>query len=100
MENEIAIADAPASASSATSLGSATGQKKPNAFLVVFLLLTIVALVAIDMYQDRVIQRQRYELRWLMTHSIIRPDAPASGINSQKPAPKPEGTQSSAAAKP
>jgi len=48
--------------------------KKPNYFLVVFLLLTVLGITAINIYQDRVIEKQRYELRWLLTHSTIRPD--------------------------
>jgi len=52
--------------------------KKPNYFLVVFLLLTVLGITAINIYQDRVIEKQRYELRWLLTHSTIRPDVDAA----------------------
>ena len=71
--------------------------KKPNAFLVVFLLLTVVLLVAMDIYQDRLIQQQRYELHWLLTHSTIRPEAFPSDAKAPQALPKPQGTQSSAA---
>jgi hypothetical protein len=48
--------------------------KKSHLFLIVFLLLTVVGITAIDIYQDRVIEKQRYELKWLLAHSTIRPE--------------------------
>jgi len=97
MENEVAISDEAASATPAAGTGASPAAQKPNAFLTVFLLLTIVGLVAIDIYQDRVIQKQRYELRWLITHSIIRPDTIAADDQPQQPAAQPGGAPPSSA---
>jgi len=50
--------------------------KTSRGLLVAILLVTVVALTALDIFQDRVIERQRVELRWLITHTVIRPDVP------------------------
>lgn len=93
MENEIASSNETATADA----GASPNAKKPNAFLIVFLLLTVLGLVAIDIYQDRVIQKQRYEIRWLMTHGTFRPDpVVASDAKAQQPAAKPESAQAQA----
>jgi len=49
-------------------------------FVVALLSVVVLALAALNVYQDHVINRQRYELRWLMTHSTIRPDAPTANV--------------------
>ena len=59
--------------------------KTSRGFLIAILLLVVAGLTALDIYQDHVINKQRYELRWLMTHSIIRPDAAA--VDPAKAAP-------------
>ena len=33
-----------------------------------------VGLTSIDIYQDHVIQKQRFELQWLVAHATIRPE--------------------------
>ena len=38
------------------------------------LLVVVGVLTALDIYQNRIIQTQRFELGWLLTHSTIRPD--------------------------
>ncbi len=51
-------------------------------FLVPFLLLVIALLVVLNFYQNRVIQQQSFELKWLMTHSTITSTVPAkSSVN-------------------
>jgi len=63
--------------------------KTSRGALVAILVVTVAGLVALDIYQDRIIERQRNELRWLMTHSIIRPDAVAA--DAAKSAPSQQG---------
>ena len=55
--------------------------------LIAFLLAVIVGLTALNMYQDKVIEKQRYELQWLLTHSIIKMDGPPAQNGAQTPAP-------------
>ena len=50
--------------------------QKSRAFLIVFLIAAVAGLTALDMYQDRVIEKQKYELRWLMTHAVIKTELP------------------------
>ncbi|HXZ18775.1 MAG TPA: hypothetical protein VEG63_02440 [Candidatus Acidoferrales bacterium] len=59
--------------------------KTSRGFLVAILCVVVVGLTALDIYQDRVIERQRFELRWLLTHAIIRADA--APADAAKPAP-------------
>lgn len=54
--------------------------KTSRGFLVAILVGTVVVMTALDIYQDRVIAQQRFELRWLMTHSVIRPDVPMDAV--------------------
>lgn len=61
------------------------------------LLVVVAGLTALDIYQAKVIEQQKYELRWLMTHSIIRPDAIAA--DAQKAAPANQGATKNGAAK-
>ncbi len=75
--------------------------KKQFNFLIVFLLLAVVAIAAIDIYQDRVIEKQRYELRWLLAHSTIRPETIAADLaKTAQGAPKLDGVQSASVAPP
>lgn len=46
--------------------------------MVAILLLVVTGLTALDIYQDRVIAKQQFELHWLLTHSVIRPDLVAA----------------------
>jgi len=52
--------------------------KSSRGLVIAILLLAVLALTAQNIWQDHLIQRQRYELRWLLTHSTIRPDVPAA----------------------
>jgi uncharacterized membrane protein len=73
-------------------------EKKPNHFLIVFLLLTIVGITAIDIYQDRVIEKQRYELKWLLAHSQIIPETIlADAAKAAQGKPSSNGVQTQAA---
>ena len=56
--------------------------------LIAFLLAVVVGLTALNLYQDKVIEKQRYELQWLLTHSTIKMELskPAKG-EPQSPAP-------------
>jgi Tfp pilus assembly protein PilE len=64
--------------------------KTSRGFLVAVLLVAVCALTALNIYQDHVIKSQRYELRWLMTHSVIRPETIAADLarNSQGKGPQ------------
>jgi len=72
--------------------------KTSRGFLVAILLVVVVGLTALDIYQDHVIKFQRDQLRWLMTHSIIRPDVVATDPAKAAPAAVP-GTVKNDAAK-
>ena len=54
--------------------------KKSRGLVVVVLVLVVTGLTALNVYQDHIIAKQRYELSWLMTHSTIRPDLIAADI--------------------
>jgi len=79
--------------------------KKSSATLIAFLLAVVVGLTALNMYQDKVIAKQRFELQWLMTHAVIKMDGPVPGKGAaQSPAPsglkfeqQPNGTSAPAA---
>jgi hypothetical protein len=62
-------------------------EKKFSAFLVPFLVFAVVGLTALDIYQNRIIERQRYEMRWLVTHAKITGD-----INANAPSQSGAGT--------
>jgi hypothetical protein len=70
--------------------------KKPSVFLAVVLGLAVLALTALDIYQDKVIRQQQFELRWLVTHSTIRPETILADIQNQKQSARPAGTQAQA----
>jgi hypothetical protein len=79
--------------------------KQSRGFVVAALLAAVVALAALNVYQDHIINRQRYELRWLLTHSTIRPDAvrsdaAASAQNKNQQAPPTSVAQIPPATKP
>lgn len=59
--------------------------KTSRGFLVAILCVVVVGLTALDIYQDHVIRVQRDDLRWLLTHAIIRMDA--NPADAAKPAP-------------
>lgn len=63
--------------------------------LIAFLLAVVVGLTALNLYQDKVIEKQRYELQWLMTHATIRMEAPQPkpGAGAQ-PTPAPAAMKS------
>jgi cytoskeletal protein RodZ len=74
-------------------------------FVVAVLLVAVVALTALNVFQDHVINVQRYELRWLLTHSTIRPDtirsdAAASAQNKNQQTPTTSVAQIPPATKP
>ena len=50
---------------------------KTNRFLVLFLLVAVVLLTGINVYQNRVIAKQSFEIRWLMANCSQRLPAPA-----------------------
>ena len=53
------------------------GVLKTNRFLVLFLLVAVVLLTGINVYQNRVIAKQSFEIRWLMANCSQRLPAPA-----------------------
>ena len=63
--------------------------------MLAILMLVVVGMTALNIYQDHVIHRQQYELRWLLTHSVIRPDVPASAAANNVPGAV-QGSQSKA----
>jgi hypothetical protein len=72
--------------------------KRSNNFLIVFLLLTVVGTTAIDIYQDRVIEKQRYELKWILAHSKIVPETIVADLaKAPQGPPKSNGVQTQAA---
>jgi hypothetical protein len=48
--------------------------------LIAILALAVTGLTALNIYQDHIIAKQRYELGWLMTHSTIRMDLIAADL--------------------
>jgi len=48
--------------------------KASKGILIALLLVFGVGLTSIDIYQDHVIQKQRFELQWLVAHATIRPE--------------------------
>jgi len=72
----------------------------PARFIVTFLLVTVLALTGMNMYQEHVIQKQRFELRWLLAHSVIRPETIAADLQREKQqqSGKPEVAQTDPAA--
>jgi hypothetical protein len=72
--------------------------KTSKAILLVSLLVFGVTLTSINIYQDRLIQKQRFELQWLMAHSTIRPETIAADLaKAAKDAPKSGGAHAPAA---
>jgi len=63
--------------------------KSSRSFVIAILVVVVLALTAQNIWQDHLIQVQRYELRWLLTHSTIRPDAPASAAAHTAPGAPP-----------
>jgi len=47
------------------------------------LLVAVLGLTALDIFQDRVIEKQLYELRWLTAHSTIRPDTIVADLKKE-----------------
>jgi hypothetical protein len=74
--------------------------KSSRGFLLAVLLVAVVGLTALDIYQDLIIRRQRDDLRWLMTHSVIRLDAPVPDASKPAPAAQPAPKNDSAKASP
>lgn len=66
--------------------------KNSRVTLIAFLLAVVVGLTALNIYQDKVIEKQRYELQWLMTHATINVELPKD-LKGAKPAPTPSGTK-------
>ena len=60
--------------------------KTSRGFLVAILLVTVVGLTALDIYQDHVIRRQQFELRWLMTHTVFKAELPVPASDGSKSA--------------
>ncbi|HUJ41948.1 MAG TPA: hypothetical protein VLW54_15505 [Candidatus Acidoferrales bacterium] len=59
--------------------------KSSRGFLLALLMVVVLGLTALNIYQDQIIHRQQYELRWLLTHSTIRPDVPAPAAAKNVP---------------
>ncbi len=72
--------------------------KTSRGFLVAILLVVVVGLTALDIYQDRVIQKQRYELRWLVTHATIHVDANSADAAKTAPSASPSNAAKAPAA--
>ncbi len=49
---------------------------KTNRFLVLLLLVVVVFLTGVNVYQNRVITKQSFEIRWLLAHCNERAPAP------------------------
>ncbi len=52
------------------------GLLKTNRFLVLLLLVVVVFLTGVNVYQNRVITKQSFEIRWLLAHCNERAPAP------------------------
>lgn len=51
-----------------------------------------------DIYQDHVIQRQRYEMRWLLAHATIHLDANPADVAKPAPSASPSNATKAPAA--
>jgi hypothetical protein len=60
--------------------------KTSRSVVVAVLVLLVSGLTALNIYQDHVIAKQRFELHWLLTHSTIRPDILAAEAAKKAPA--------------
>jgi hypothetical protein len=69
--------------------------KNSRVTLIAFLLAVVVGLTALNIYQDKVIDKQRYELQWLIAHATINVEMPAQGKDA-KSGPAPAGMKSDA----
>ena len=65
--------------------------KSSRGFLVAILFVALLGVTALDIYQDKVIAKQRYELNWLKTHSIISLDAIAADVRAEQAAKAAQG---------
>jgi len=65
--------------------------RKPG-FLVVFLLVAFVGMTALDIYQDIVIRRQSYELKWMLRHGTFHID-PKEALETIPPSALPKMMQ-------
>lgn len=57
--------------------------KTSKGILIASLLVFGVGLTSIDLYQDHVIQKQRYELQWLVAHATIRPETIVADLKKE-----------------
>jgi hypothetical protein len=67
--------------------------KKNSPVFVGFLLVVILGLTAMNVLQNRVIQRQRTEIAWLMSQGVtvhVAPPQPAAPAGGEVPAAKPD----------
>jgi len=62
------------------------------------LLVFVVGLTSINIYQDRVIQKQRFELQWLLAHSTIRPETIVADLAKEGKLPQKSGAVKAPAA--
>ena len=66
--------------------------------MLVLLLVFAVGLTSVNIYQDHVIQKQRFELQWLVAHATIRPETIVADLaKAGKLPPKSGAVQASAA---
>ncbi len=72
--------------------------KTSKGILLASLLVFVVGLTSINIYQDRVIQKQRFELRWLMAHSTIRPETIVADLAREGKLPQKSGAVQTPAA--
>ncbi len=54
--------------------------KNSKGVVIAILVLVVMGLTALDVYQDRIIAKQRFEMTWLLTHATIRPDLIAADV--------------------
>ncbi|HKM90278.1 MAG TPA: hypothetical protein VJX29_06665 [Candidatus Acidoferrales bacterium] len=72
--------------------------KTSKGILLALLLVFVVGLTSVNIYQDRVIQKQRFELQWLVTHATIRPETIVADLAKEGKLPKKSGAVQAPAA--
>jgi hypothetical protein len=92
----------PAAASVTDALGAEKTNPKPSVFVLVFLFAAILALTAMNIYQDHVIRSQSFEIRWMMQHGTfhIDPSEAAAGKVPKLPLKQEPSPAAPGAAKP
>jgi hypothetical protein len=72
--------------------------KTSKGILIAALLVFGVGLTSIDIYQDHVIQKQRFELQWLVAHATIRPETIVADLEKAGKLPVKSGAAQAPAA--